>query len=72
MGFFKKIFGDAADEIKKSLEESKDEMRKSLSEMKRSTMADLGMKTTSSRGNSDDDDDDEPRWQVQQWCVGYP
>ena len=61
MGFFKKIFGDAADEIKKSLEESKDEMRKSLSEMKRSTMADLGMKTTSSRGNSDDDDDDEPR-----------
>jgi hypothetical protein len=61
MGFFKNIFGDAADEIKKSLEESKDEMRKSLSEMKRSTMADLGMKTTSSRGNSDDDDDDEPR-----------
>ena len=62
MGFFKKIFGDAADEIKKSLEESKDEMRKSLSEMKRSTMADFGMKTTSSKGNSDDDDDDdEPR-----------
>lgn len=61
MGFFKKIFGDAADEIKKSLEESGNEMRKSLSEMKRSTMADLGMKTTSSRGNSDDDDDDEPR-----------
>lgn len=61
MGFFKKIFGDAADEIKKSLEESKDEMRKSLSEMKRSTMADLGMRTTSSKGNNDDDDDDEPR-----------
>lgn len=61
MGFFKKLFGDAADEIKKSLEESKDEMRKSLNEMKRSTMADLGMKTTSSKGNSDDDDDDEPR-----------
>ena len=59
MGFFKKIFGDAADEIKKSLEESKDEMRKSLSEMKRSTMADFGMKTTSSKGNSDDDDDDD-------------
>ena len=61
MGFFKKIFGDAADEIKKSLEESGNEMRKSLSEMKRSTMADFGMKTTSSKGNSDDDDDDEPR-----------
>ena len=61
MGFFKKIFGDAADEIKKSLEESKDEMRKSLSEMKRSTMAELGMRATSSKGNSDDDDDDEPR-----------
>ena len=59
MGFFKKIFGDAADEIKKSLEESKDEMRKSLSEMKRSTMADFGMKTTSSKGNDDDDDDDD-------------
>lgn len=61
MGFFKKIFSDAADEIKKSLEESEDEMRKSLSEMKRSTMAELGMRTTSSKGNSDDDDDDEPR-----------
>jgi hypothetical protein len=61
MGFFKKIFGDAADEIKKSLEESRDEMRKSLSEMKRSTMADLGMKTTSSKDSNDDDDDDEPR-----------
>ena len=60
MGFFKKIFSDAADEIKKSLEEGKDEMRKSLSEMKRSTMADLGMRTTSSKDNSDDDDD-EPR-----------
>jgi len=61
MGFFKKIFGDAADEIKKSLEESGNEMRKSLSEMKRSTMAELGMRATSSKGNSDDDDDDEPR-----------
>ena len=59
MGFFKKIFGDAADEIKKSLEESGNEMRKSLSEMKRSTMAELDMRATSSKGNSDDDDDDD-------------
>ena len=60
MGFFKKVFGDAADELKKSLEESKNEMRKSLEDMKRSAMADFGI-GTSSRKADDDDDDDEPR-----------
>ena len=60
MGFFKKIFGDAADELKKSLEESKNEMRKSLEDMKRSAMADFGSRTSSKRSD-DDDDDDEPR-----------
>lgn len=60
MGFFKKVFGDAADELKKSLEDSKNEMRKSLEDMKRSAMADFGI-GTSSRKADDDDDDDEPR-----------
>ena len=60
MGFFKKVFGDAADELKKSLEESKNEMRKSLEDMKRSAMADFGIGGTSSR-MADDDDDVEPR-----------
>ena len=60
MGFFKKVFGDAADELKKSIEDSKNEMRKSLEDMKRSAMADFGIGGTSSR-MADDDDDDEPR-----------
>lgn len=59
MGFFKKVFGDAADELKKSLEESQNEMRKSLEDIKRSAMADFGI-GTSSRKADDDDDDDEP------------
>ena len=45
MGFFKKIFGDAVDDLKQSLEDSKKEMLNSLSESKA----------------VDDDDDDEPR-----------
>ena len=60
MGFFKKVFGDAADELKKSFEESKNDMRKSLEDMKRSAMADFGSRTSSKRAD-DDDDDDEPR-----------
>ena len=63
MGFFKKVFGDAADELKKSLEESKNEMRKSLEDMKRSAMADFGIGSTSSR-KADDDDEDEPRIKI--------
>ena len=63
MGFFKKVFGDAADELKKSLEESKNEMRKSLEDMKRSAMADFGSRTSSKRSD-DDDDDDEPRIKI--------
>ena len=30
MGFFKKIFGDAADEIKKNLEDSRNDIRKNM------------------------------------------
>ena len=63
MGFFKKVFGDAADELKKSIEDSKNEMRKSLEDMKRSAMADFGIGGTSSR-MADDDDDDEPRIKI--------
>ena len=39
MGFFKKLLGDAADELKKSLEETKKEMRNSLEEMKQNAKA---------------------------------
>ena len=39
MGLFKKIFSDAADELKKSLEETKKEMRNSLEEMKQNAKA---------------------------------
>lgn len=63
MGFFKKVFGDAADDLKKSIEDSKNEMRKSLEDMKRSAMADFGIGSTSSR-KADDDDEDEPRIKI--------
>lgn len=39
MGFFKKLLGDAADELKKSLEETKKEMRNNLEEMKQNAKA---------------------------------
>ena len=63
MGFFKKIFSDAADELKKNLENSKNEMRKNLEDMKHSAMADFGLRPSSSRVVDDDDDNDgdEPR-----------
>ena len=61
MGFFKKVFGDAADELKKSIEDSKNEMRKSLEDMKRSAMADFSSRTSSKISDDDDDNDDEPR-----------
>ena len=61
MGFFKKLFGDAADELKKSIEDSKNEMRKSLEDMKRSAMADFSSRTSSKISDDDDDNDDEPR-----------
>ena len=59
MGFFKKIFGDAADEIKKNLEDSRNDIRKNMEEMKRNAMADFSKRTTSSRDDDDDDDDDD-------------
>lgn len=65
MGIFKKLFSDAADELKKNLENSKNEMRKNMEDMKRSAMADFGFRPSSSRIVDDDDDDDndgdEPR-----------
>ena len=61
MGFFKKIFGDAADELKKNFEESRNEMRNSLEEMKRSAISDFERRVSSSRFDDDDDDDDEPK-----------
>jgi len=59
MGFLKKIFGDAADEIKKNLEDSRNDIRKNLEDMKRNAMADFSKRTTSSRDDDDDDDDDD-------------
>ena len=61
MGFFKKMFSDAVDELKKSIEDSKNEMRKSLEDMKCSAMAEFSSRTSSRIVDEDDDDDAEPR-----------
>ena len=59
MGFFKKIFGDAADELKKNFEDAKKEMRNNLEEMKRNTMTGFTASTSNSR--DDDEEDEEPK-----------
>ena len=41
MGFFKKIFSDAADELKKNLEDAKKEMLSNLEEVKQDVMVSL-------------------------------
>lgn len=58
MGFFKKVFNYAADEMKKSLEDSKEEILKSLNETKREALGNLGIKSseTSETFKSDDED----------------
>ena len=59
MGFFKKIFGDAADELKKNFEDAKKEMRNNLEEMKRNTMT--GFTAITSNSRDDDEEDEEPK-----------
>lgn len=61
MGFFKKMFGDAVDDLKKSFEDSKKEMLNSLSEAKKDALGSFTQKTSASKVVDDDDDDDEPR-----------
>ena len=55
MGFFKKVFGDAVDEMKKSLEDSKKEMLKSLNETKREALGNLGIKSSEAFKSDDED-----------------
>ena len=60
MGFFKKIFGDAADELKKNLEDAKNEMLSNLEEVKQDVKAGFINSTSNSR-DDDEEDDEEPR-----------
>lgn len=60
MGFFKKIFGDVADELKKNLEDAKNEMLSNLEEVKQDVMAGFTNSTSNSR-DDDEEDDEEPK-----------
>ena len=60
MGFFKKIFSDAADELKKNLEDAKKEMLSNLEEVKQDVMAGFTNSTSNSR-DDDEEDDEEPK-----------
>ena len=60
MGFFKKIFSDAADELKKSLEDAKKEMLSNLEEVKQDVMAGFTNSISNSR-DYDEEDDEEPK-----------
>ena len=60
MGFFKKIFGDAADELKKNLEDAKKEMLSNLEEVKQDVKAGFTNSTSNSR-DDDEEDDEEPK-----------
>ena len=60
MGFFKKLFGDAADELKKNLEDAKNEMLSNLEEVKQDVMGGFTDRTSNSR-DDDEEDDEEPK-----------
>ena len=60
MGFFKKFFSDAADELKKSLEDAKKEMLSNLEEVKQDVMAGFTNSISNSR-DYDEEDDEEPK-----------
>ena len=60
MGFFKKIFSDAADELKKNLEDAKKEMLSNLEEVKQDVMAGFTNSISNSR-DYDEEDDEEPK-----------
>ena len=60
MGFFKKLFGDAADELKKNLEDAKKEMLSNLEEVKQDVKAGFTNSTSNSR-DDDEEDDEEPK-----------
>lgn len=60
MGFFKKILGDVADELKKNLEDAKNEMLSNLEEVKQDVKAGFTNSTSNSR-DDDEEDDEEPK-----------
>ena len=60
MGFFKKLFGDATDELKKNLEDAKNEMLSNLEEVKQDVMGGFTDRTSNSR-DDDEEDDEEPK-----------
>jgi len=60
MGFFKKLFGDAADELKKNLEDAKKEMLSNLEEVKQDVKAGFTNSTSNSR-DDDEENDEEPK-----------
>ena len=54
MGIFKKVFGLATDELKKSIEESKIEMLKGLSDSQKEVLGSLGIKSSNFKDNDED------------------
>lgn len=60
MGFFKKLFGDAADELKKNFKDAKNEMLSNLEEVKQDVMGGFTDRTSNSR-DDDEEDDEEPK-----------
>ena len=58
MGFLKKIFGDAADELKKNLEDAKKEMLSNLEEVKQDVKAGFTNSTSNSRDDGEEDDEE--------------
>lgn len=54
MGIFKKVFGLATDELKKSIEESKKEMLKGLSDSQKEVLGSLGIKSSNFKDNDED------------------
>lgn len=51
MGFFKKVFGNAVEEVKKNLEDSKNEMLKNLEDKKNEMLKNLNEKKDEALGN---------------------
>lgn len=51
MGFFKKVFGSAVEEVKKNLEDSKNEMLKNLEDKKNEMLKNLNEKKDEAHGN---------------------
>ena len=57
MGFFKKLFGDAADELKKNFDKAKEDLLNNLEEVKQNAMA--GFVNNASNSSVDEEEDEE-------------